>query len=147
VSHRKKRLKKTEVRSNQSSRIKRTEIEIPLGSSFSFKYFQADHDKFSIREQDGKYLQALLKRLRELSKLTVKEIVNDHSKSIRCHPIVWEETTEDSFGIPNEEQLVDTPYQLFEISLSQGRAHGFFIENIAYIVWLDPEHKLYQKKK
>ena len=57
---------------------------------------------------------------------------------------IWEETTEQCFGIPNEKQLVDTPYQLFEISLNQGRVHGFFIENIIYIVWLDPEHKLYQ---
>jgi hypothetical protein len=140
------KIKKTEVRKNHASRIKRTEIEIPKGTSFSFKYFQADHEKFSIKNQDAKYLQALLERLRDLSKLTVTEIINNRSKSIRCHPIVWEETTEKGFGIPNEEQLVDTPYQLFEISLNQGRAHGFFIENIVYIVWLDPEHKLYQNK-
>ncbi len=143
---RKKRVQKTDVRKNNTSRIKRTEIEVPIGTSFSFKYFQADHDKFSIRNQDTKYLQALLERLREVSKLTVTELINNHSKSIRCHPIVWEETTEQCFGIPNEKQLVDTPYQLFEVSLSQGRVHGFFIENIIYVVWLDPEHKLYQKK-
>ncbi len=143
---RKKRLKKTEVRKNNNSRIKRTEIKVPLGTSFSFKYFQADNDKFSIRNQDAKYLQALLERLRDLSKLTVTEIINNHSKSIRCHPIVWKETTEQCFEIPNEKQLVDTPYQLFETSLSQGRVHGFFIENIVYVVWLDPEHRLYQKK-
>lgn len=143
---RKKRLKKTEVRKNNNSRIKRTEIKVPIGTSFSFKYFQADNDKFSIRNQDAKYLQALLERLRDLSKLTVTEIINNHSKSIRCHPIVWKETTEQCFEIPNEKQLVDTPYQLFETSLSQGRVHGFFIENIVYVVWLDPEHRLYQKK-
>ncbi|MEN8221185.1 MAG: hypothetical protein ABFS56_33510, partial [Pseudomonadota bacterium] len=70
MSHRKKRLKKTEVRSQKTSRIEQTKVGIPLGSSFSFKYFQADHDKFYIHEQEGKYLQALLERLRELSKLT-----------------------------------------------------------------------------
>ena len=143
---RKKRIKKTDVRKNKTSQIKRTEIEVPVGTSFSLKYFQTDNDKFSIRNQNTKYLQALLERLRDLSKLTVREIINNQSKSLRCHPIIWEETTEPCFSIPNEKQLVDTPYQLFEISLSQGRVHGFFIENIVYIVWLDPEHRLYQKR-
>ena len=68
------------------------------------------------------------------------------TNKIASTAIVWEETTEQCFGIPNEKQLVDTPYQLFEISLSQGRVHRFFIENIVYIVWFDPEHKLYQHK-
>jgi len=142
---RKKRFKKTDVHKKNTSRIKRTEIEVPVGTSLSFKYFQANNDKFSIRNQDAKYLQALLERLRDLSKLMVTEIINNHSKNIRCHTIVWEETTEQCFGIPDEKQLVDTPYQLFEISLSQGRVHGFFIENIVYVVWLDPEHRLKRK--
>ena len=139
-----KKPKKTDARNRQSSDIKRAEVEILKGISFSFKYFKADNDKFSVRNRDTTYLQALLVRLRDLSTLTVQEIINNRSQSLRCHKIVWSDTTESGFGIPNEDQLVDSPYQ-FQISANEhGRVHGFFIENVFYIVWLDFEHNLYQ---
>lgn len=140
-----KKPKKTDARSKQSSSdIKRTKVEIPKGISFSFRYFKDDNDKFSIRNRDATYLQALLVRLRDLSTLTVQEIINNRSKSLRCHKIVWNDTTESGFGIPNEDQLVDSPYQ-FQISANEhGRVHGFLIESIFYIVWLDPDHNLYE---
>ena len=78
--------------------------------------------------------------------MTFAEITVDNAKSLRCHPIDWNDhrVTEAGFGIPNEEKLVGTPYQIFQLSSNQhGRVHGFFIENICYIVWLDPDHKLY----
>ncbi|WP_018664660.1 hypothetical protein [Heyndrickxia acidiproducens] len=68
-------------------------------------------------------------------------------KGLRFHDIDWNDTCEDCFGIPNEEELVDKPWQ-FAISANEyGRVHGFFIGNVFYIVWFDPEHKLYNKKK
>lgn len=139
-----KKPKKTEARSRQSSSdIKRTQVEIPKGTSFSFRYFKDDNDKFSVRNRDATYLPALLVRLRDLSTLTVQEIINNRSKSLRCHKIAWNDTTESGFGIPNEDQLVESPYQ-FQISANEhGRVHGFFIENVFYIVWLDPDHNLY----
>lgn len=75
-----------------------------------------------------------------------KEVTVTNAKSLRCHPIDWNDprVTEQGFGIPTEEQLVDTPYQLFQLSSNEyGRVHGFFIENIFYIVWLDADHQLY----
>jgi hypothetical protein len=59
------------------------------------------------------------------------------------HPIKWEDTSENKFGFPNEEQLVDTPYQFSISSNEHGRVHGFFIAEVFYIVWLDPNHLLY----
>ncbi|HAA28446.1 MAG TPA: hypothetical protein DCE56_13135 [Cyanobacteria bacterium UBA8553] len=124
--------------------MKPKEVDKPQEISFSFRYFKDDNDKFSVRNRDATYLQALLVRLRDLSTLTVQEIVNNRSKSLRCHKIVWNNTTESGFGLPNENQLVDSPYQ-FQISANEhGRIHGFLIENIFYIVWLDPDHNLYQ---
>jgi len=76
--------------------------------------------------------------------LKSQEIINDRSKSLRCPGIVWQDTTEpNGFGIPNEDRLVNIPYQ-FQISANEyGRVHGFFSENIFYIVWLNPDHNLY----
>ncbi len=48
--------------------------------------------------------------------------------------------------MPNEEQLVDIPYQFSLSSNEHGRVHGFFIDEVFYIVWLDPDHLLYPAK-
>ena len=67
-----KKPKKTEARKVDSEySIKRTEVEIPKGISFSFRYFKDDNDKFSVRNRDATYLQALLGRMRDISTLTV----------------------------------------------------------------------------
>jgi hypothetical protein len=139
-----KKTKETDVRNRLSSEVKPVEIKKVKEIGFSFRYFKDDNDKFSVRGRDATYLQALLLRLRDLSTLTFEEIINNRSKSLRCHPIKWSDTTEpNGFGLPNEDKLVDTPYQ-FQISANEhGRVHGFFIENIFYIVWLDPDHNLY----
>ncbi|MBE9185648.1 hypothetical protein IQ270_13315 [Microcoleus sp. LEGE 07076] len=140
-----KKIKKADLRRQPSlSSINRLDVKIPEGVSFSFRYYQEDKDKFSIGGRDAKYLASLLRRLRDLSQLNDREIINNQSKSLRCHGIVWKNTTEpNGFGIPNEAELVNVPYQ-FQISANEyGRVHGFFSENIFYIVWLDPDHNLY----
>lgn len=145
MSSKNKKRQDTEIRDRQSSaRREVTKIKIPEGISFSFRYYQDGKDKFSIEGRDARYLASLLRRLRDLSQLNSQEVINNQSKSLRCHGIVWKNTTEpNGFGIPNEEQLVNVPYQ-FQISANEyGRVHGFFSENVFYIVWLDPDHNLY----
>ena len=64
-------------------------------------------------------MASLLRRLRDLSQLKSQEIINDRSKSLRCHGRVWQETTEaNGFGIPNEDRLVNISYQ-FQISANE----------------------------
>ena len=142
-----KRLKETSI-SRKPDNLKSTELsQLQKGIAFSYKYLQEYHSKFSIRQRDIQYLIALLSRLRDLSSLSVQELKGNSSKTLRCHSIDWKDTSENNFGIPNEEQLVDVPYQ-FSISANEhGRVHGFFIGQVFYIVWLDPEHKLYPSRK
>lgn len=140
-----KKIKKADIRRQQSlSSINRLDVKIPEGISFSFRYYQDDKNKFSIGGRDAKYLASLLRRLRDLSQLNAQEVINNQSKSLRCHGIAWKDTTEaNGFGIPNEDELVNMPYQ-FQISANEyGRVHGFFSENVFYVVWLDPDHNLY----
>jgi hypothetical protein len=122
-------------------------ISLPRqGISFSFKYFQENHDKFSIRQNSENYWIRLLERLKSLSSLSAEEILLNRSKALRCHSIQWEDTSESCFGIPNEAQLVGQPYQFSLSSNEYGRVHGFFIEEVFYIVWLDPNHLLYSAR-
>ncbi len=143
MPQKKNKIKKLNINQSSSLGINPTKIESTKGISFSYTYFQYDNNKFSIKDKDAKYLQTLLQRLRDLSSMTVNEMTVKNAKNLRCHPINWKDTTENGFGLLNEEQLVDTPYQFQLSSNEYGRVHGFFIENVFYIVWLDPDHKLY----
>ena len=142
----KKRIKKTEVAKDDTSGIKPTKLKPPQGISFSFKYYQDSNSKFSCREKEVIYWLTLLDRLKALSSLTAQELLVNRSSTLRCHPIKWEDTSESGFGLPNEEQLVDIPYQFSISSNEHGRVHGFFINEIFYIVWLDPDHLFYPAK-
>jgi hypothetical protein len=124
-------------------RIQKTQLAPPPGISFSFKYFQADHPLFYYKNKNVSYFCVLLERLRDLSGFTALDIQASRSSSLRCHPIKWRDTTVNSFDIPNEEQLVDVPYQFVLSANKHGRVHGFFIGSVFYVVWLDPDHKLY----
>ncbi|MEH1796470.1 MULTISPECIES: hypothetical protein [unclassified Nostoc] len=142
----KKRIKKTKVAKDGTSGIKLTKLKPPQGISFSFKYYQDSNSKFSCSEKEVIYWLTLLDRLKALSSLTAQELLVNRSSTLRCHPIKWEDTSEKRFGLPNEEQLVDIPYQFSISSNEHGRVHGFFIDEIFYIVWLDPDHLLYSAK-
>lgn len=140
-----KKIRKTQLARGQTFGIKAIPVR-PEGLSFSFKYYQQQHPRFTVIGQPLAYWQTLLTRLKDLSGLSAQELLANRSRALRCHPIRWEETCEDRFGLPNEEQLVDTPYQFSLSSNAHGRVHGFLIDQIFYVVWLDPEHSLYPGK-
>jgi hypothetical protein len=124
---------------------------VALPVYFSFHYLNLYHDKFNIDSKTTPYFRKLMDRLKDASGMEKGQFigyvgVGYNSKTFRCHPIEWEKTTEKSFGIPNEDVIVDAAYQ-FSISANEhGRIHGFFIGNIFYAVWLDPDHRLYSKR-
>lgn len=137
------KIKKIEPKKS-SSEIKPSFIKTPpKGVSFSYKYLQTDHPKFSPAGREAAYLVALLERLRDVSSWASQELMSNRSSALRCHPIDWDDTTEQCFGFPKEEEIVSIPYQFSLSSNEHGRVHGFFINEIFYIVWLDPDHNLY----
>ncbi|WP_219907664.1 hypothetical protein [Aphanothece hegewaldii] len=129
--------------------VKVYKANFKLNAIFAYRisnYYQDNHSKFTCTEKEAVYWLTLLERLKALSSLTAQELLVNRSSTLRCHPINWEDTSENGFGLPNEEQLVDTPYQFSLSSNEHGRVHGFFIDDVFYIVWLDPQHLLYPEK-
>lgn len=53
------------------------------------------------------------------------------------HPIDWKETN--ATAPPNSEQL---DFKQLRINKSKGRIIGFNIDNVFYVMWLDPHHNL-----
>lgn len=140
-----KRIKKTKLSQRSNLKIASKKLR-SKGISFSFKYYQNSHHKFSCDNRNSTYWLTLVERLKALSSLSNQELLVNRSQTLRCHPIKWEDTSENGFGLPNEEQLVDTPYQFSLSSNEYGRVHGFLIDEVFYIVWLDPDHLLYPTK-
>jgi hypothetical protein len=110
---------------------------------FSFKYLIKDNSSFDFTGQEADYFLKLIDRFKDVSSITIKDFRTNYSKSLRNHPIKWSDTTENSFGLPNEEQLVDEPFQFSVSSNKYGRVIGFFIEDVFYVVWFDNKHQLY----
>lgn len=114
--------------------------------NFSFKYFDTSSEKFPCHCWDGEFYQELFNRIKDLCSLQKLEFTANRSKTLRSHPIKWQETSEQGFGFPMEDQIVDTPYQFSLSANDKGRVHGFFISNTFYVVWLDKNHLLYSSK-
>ena len=113
--------------------------------SFSFKYFDEHHKKFHLNEKELDYFLILLNRLKDISTFKLQDFYSNRGKTLRCHPIDWDDTTEECFNLKNEEQLVETPYQFGLSANEYGRVHGFLIDSTFFIRWFDPDHKLYSK--
>lgn len=113
---------------------------------FSFKHLQLEHPKgkFCIREKNGDYIFKILSRLKDVSHQKASDVRQSGGKALRAHKIDWTDTSEkNGFSHLNEQLQSVTPYQ-FQFSANEyGRIHGFFIDNVFYAVWLDPEHELY----
>lgn len=119
-------------------------MELQSGSvRFSFKHLNFT-DKFRVSHRNGQYIHKLLERLKNVSSMNAGQLRGNHARAVRSHPIIWSQTTEPKgFSHLNEQLRCIDAFQ-FECEEKQyGRIHGFYIDNIFFVVWLDPDHSLY----
>lgn len=121
--------------------------KIPEGLvQFSFKYLQANHADYHSNGCQLAYFLSLIARLKDISCCQMSSLKSTKSNpTLRFHEINFgaENVSASGFGIPNCEEFDDFAWQ-FSISVNaHGRVHGFVIEETFFVVWLDPDHKLY----
>lgn len=84
----------------------------------------------------------LFDMLKQVSKIEVKRIYNGEfsgeGSPLRIHTHGGAKLPCD---LPIDKELEEV-YQL-RISARKGGVHGFFIDNVFYVVWLDPQHNMY----
>lgn len=114
---------------------------------FSFKFLDLHSNlKFSIDQCEDGYLEKLLCRLRDLSAIKVSEFRENKSTAIRAHRITWDDTTEPGGFSCLNSQLRDEDAWQFEITQRQhGRVHGILLDEVFYVIWIDPKHELFNK--
>jgi hypothetical protein len=119
---------------------------------FSFKFYNPSHAVFHCRDREIPYFLTLLERLKSLCMVRMSELTARSNDTTRFHRIDWnhKSVSQDGFGIRGSDGTCDDyDEEAWQFSLSSnehGRVHGFVIDNVFYIVWLDPEHKLYASR-
>jgi hypothetical protein len=114
---------------------------------FSWSFFDRNHELFNMGGRKHPWFLSMMDALKTISKMTFKEFRMQRSdKGLRVHSHNWDGANacfdfEDDWLEQHEEDCLQ-----FSISKANGRVHGFMIENVFYIVWMDPEHNLYPSK-
>ena len=130
---------------NQGRGIPAPEIQPNLQNlKFSFKHLDAANPKFPLTLCDDGFLRELLLKIKEFSGWTVDQFIDQNNNEHR-HIIFFPETSEpEGFTSVDLEQFAYHESWQFQISQNQHwRVHGVLIEDTFYVVWLDPDHRLY----
>lgn len=119
--------------------------------SFSYIYFNRDHELFNCGGTSNGWFVELFETLKNVSHLTKKEFLYDanYNTSYDPHQHDWENIDVDkryNFNDTYFNQYKDDCWQ-FRLSKSKGRVHGFVQGNVFYIIWLDPDHNFYPDEK
>jgi hypothetical protein len=115
--------------------------------TLSLRFFEIKSEKFCPTLVEDNYLGAFVGRLKAVCGMTLDEVRIHNKQALRCHPIVWNTTSEPG-GFQNLPPDVDDsePFQMQISSYKHGRIHGFFIGSLFHLVWIDPKHLLYPEK-
>jgi len=108
----------------------------------SFVFFDRDNPLFNLGEiQDSWYL-ALIDLITDISKITKSELRSGEYKN-RYDPHNYIDDIEKLNYL--HPLLIDVQREACQIRITKGkgRIHGFFIDNIYYIVFLDNHHNMY----
>ena len=109
---------------------------------FSFKYLDlGGNPKFSLDHAPEGYPEELLRQFKQVSAMDIA-VFRKAVDSLHSHAITFEETTE-AGGFSLHRQLWEGSEWQFA-SGKIARAHGFIVQNVFHIIWLDPTHKLYK---
>lgn len=115
---------------------------------FTFKSLDERHPKFTLEKCNVEFFRALFLQLRTYSEYTEEQFREQNNDDHR-HTNHWKDTTEpDGFAQLSEEIQDEYSWQFAVCPNSRThpecdwRVHGMLLENIFYIVWLDPGHEL-----
>ena len=109
---------------------------------FSFKHFDINNPKFPVNSCTAEFWIALAAKLVEYSQWPV-DVFEDQNHEAHRHIIDFTETNEpEGFAHLGMELAYATTWQ-FQVGKDQWRVLGFLLDEVFYIVWLDPNHCLY----
>ena len=110
---------------------------------FSFKHLDSTNPRFPLEACSAEFWMSLILEIHRYSQWTV-DMFNDQNNDDHRHILVFEETSEpDGFAQLDTEQLAYLEAWQFAVGVQHWRVMGFILDNIFYVIWLDPHHALY----
>ncbi|HHY66013.1 MAG TPA: hypothetical protein GX517_02215 [Alicyclobacillus sp.] len=115
---------------------------------FSFIYLDLEHEAFNCGGTEVGWFRSLFEILGEISRMKRNEFRVQSYRRFRIHSHNWDKAAY-KFNLPDGlmEQLEEDKCIQFGLSKANGRVHGFLIDNVFYVVWLDPHHNLYPMER
>ena len=111
---------------------------------FSFKHLDINNPKFPVNACTAEFWFALAAKIVEYSQWPV-DVFEDQNDEAHRHIIDFTETNEpDGFAHLGTDQLAYAPTWQFQVGVEQWRVLGFILDEVFYIVWLDPNHIIYR---
>lgn len=114
---------------------------------FSFKFFDGANgfgcEAVAENVRAG-YWPAFMDRLKSLSDMLMSEFRTKQNRVLRNHTHDWAKTScpEGFSCLPQQLQDIK-PWQFCIDQSRYGRVHGIILDEVFYVIWLDPEHRLY----
>lgn len=131
---------------------------VPTELHISYRYLCLDNKKYSLdsitdNRERIRLENALLSKLQEyceLDNFKLKLSDKNYKKHNHIHPINWKDPQirEENFTSIDDETMKQIKDECWQLGIDNNtfRIHGFFIDNVFYVVWLDPKHQLYPTK-
>lgn len=113
---------------------------------FSFSLLDFSNEYYNCSGLCDKGIKNCFEKLSEYSNKTINELFSNPNGTIRFHTIKKSDVSDWPEYLQNNDQLEDS-FKQIAFGASQGRAHGILIDNVFYIIWLDPHHYLYHNKR
>ena len=125
---------------------------------FSYEYLDLQNSKYSFESLSdfrivSQFHKDLYKKIQEYCSIeNFKKNMSNKvwSKTNHIHPIDWSDPQirESCFTSLESKLMEQVKEECWQLGINNNgfRIHGFFIENVFYVVWLDPLHQLYKRK-
>lgn len=134
----------------------------------SFEYMDWETEEFFFHGLESEYYKKFFECITQIQKSVEKDIVEQTHPSLRPKSIFNKNGTKNEFPTSVVEKLANkllpetkdiesakarakkiTENSAFEVTVTKekkGRIHGFILNKIFYVVWVDPAHNLYSSK-
>lgn len=122
----------------EESKSEKTKIKI------SFQFFERNNKLFNLGEVESEWFIKVIDTLQLLSQITRKQLFGEYKEKFKPHPY----NDIDKLNL-KDDMLTNQQNEAYQIRItkSKGRLHGFFVENIYYIRFIDRWHNMYNDVK
>lgn len=139
----KNRVPKPVISKSSSSIVKPSFLPAEISDTVVFSFASLERTEyFNLDCTCPNWSSDLFNMMKSISETSKRDLLSNKYRTYRVHT---HENANPPSPLPDGVALKDC-YQL-RISTSKGGIHGVFVENVFYIIWVDPLHNMYPDER